>query len=241
MAFAVGISVCATMYIVERQPDGIYENFYYYINDDNMLTVSAYSYEESVEFPSEIDGRLVSTIAAPIYATGNKNLKSVVIPEGIIAIGSGVFKDTLVEKIDFPETLITIGANAFKNSTITEVVLPDSVTNVYEHAFENCNRLTTFHCGKNMSGVGEAAFKNCVALTDVYLNDDIENISTSAFENCNRLKELFVPEGLVSLGTDAFSGCSQLTVRFGREEHPGFWSGWSTTYGSVTEEWGAKR
>ena len=82
----------------------------------------------------------VTSIAANAYS-GNKNITSLKIKNGISKIGSGAFSNcSKLASITIPKSIKTIGANAFKNcKKLSNVTITGGVTKIEKNAFKNAN------------------------------------------------------------------------------------------------------
>lgn len=83
----------------------------------------------------------------------NKKVTDLVIPEGVIEISDGAFKDCTFLK---------------------NVVLPNSVEKIGERAFASCGKLETITIGDGVTYIGAGAFNCCSALKGVYISN-LEN------------------------------------------------------------------
>jgi len=105
------------------------EHFRYTVNDDGVtVTITKYiGPKEAAEvvIPDEIEGKIVTMIGRWTFFDGwwtfsYKYLTSVVIPDGVVSIGTRAFYDCY---------------------SLTSVTIPDSVTSIEESAFGNCELL----------------------------------------------------------------------------------------------------
>ncbi len=94
------------------------------------------------------------------------NIKDVIIPEGVIDIGSAAFYEcTNIKSISLPSTLVSIGSSAF-GSGMNGSYMNATVS------FENCTELTD---------IGAEAFYNELGLEDIVLPDSVKQIGANAF------------------------------------------------------------
>lgn len=124
---------------------------------DSVISIGSYAFadcasltnitvsDENTAYKS-IDGNLYSIDGKTLiqYAVG-KTDTSVIIPDGVTAIGcAAFFYCTSLTSIVIPDGVTTIGdmAFAFCNS-LTSVVIPDSVTEIGYYAFCWCTNLTS--------------------------------------------------------------------------------------------------
>lgn len=80
----------------------------------------------------------------------SKNIRAVVIENGITSIGNSAFNFSLT------------------SGSPTSVTIADSVTRIEDHAFEKCDCLTSISISKSVTFIGSLAFYGCSSLKDVY-------------------------------------------------------------------------
>ena len=88
-----------------------------------------------------------------------KDLRNIVIPEGIIAIGK----------------------SAFSGSSVVSVTLPTTLREIEQSAFENCPNLKSVKCNEGLEKIDYAAFSGCPKLFEIKLPDSIKELDCSAF------------------------------------------------------------
>ena len=134
----------------------------------------------------------------------------VVIPEGVIAIGSGVFNgNDAICKITLPESTEKIGKEAFYRSSLTEINLPEGLTTIGEGAFR-WSKLSQINIPSSVATIGKSAFWGCGGLRQVSLSEGLKTIKAYAFEDCIALEEILIPETVRTVEEDAFWGCKKL-------------------------------
>ena len=131
--------------------------------------------------------------------------------EGIVITDcSDAYKDSLTE-IVVPYGVIAIGSHAFSwCQNITSVYLPDTVTSIEEGAFYECNSLLEINIPEGIECIADQTFSGCHALTSIELPDSVTSIGSDAFRFCKSLKNINIPENTASIGYWAFEGCSSL-------------------------------
>lgn len=150
----------------------------------------------------------------PPYETYKDQVTSLVIEEGVTAIGKYAFYifKNLTEKLVFPNSLKSVWDCAFEgcnglteapqfNNTLTDIgfaafrsckkmkgdlVIPDSVTNLGIQAFSTCSSLDgTLYIGKNVQRLYGGVFYDCSKLTgNLLIPDSVQSIDGSAFYSC---------------------------------------------------------
>ena len=99
-----------------------------------------------------------------------QTLKEVVLPDGILTIGSAAFGYCLgLTEISIPESVTRINYYALWGcGNLTAITIPDSVTIIDDFAFDGCEKLTSIVIPDSVTEVGESAFEYCSSLTTVY-------------------------------------------------------------------------
>lgn len=170
---------------------------------------------------------------------GNRNLKSVIIPEGVEEIGSFTFHSCgNLQKIVLPSTLKRIGTAAFYNcGALKSITIPEGVEEIGKNAFSNCSRLETVELPASLKQIPASMFASCERLCRITgMRDDVE-MGDCAFGGCagladasgliivnrnlfgytgkklghyNTLSELTVPDGVKKISGYAFHNCRDL-------------------------------
>lgn len=168
----------------------------------------------------------------PDYAFGVYNtnlgitskLATVVLPQGLKAIGRGAFINTPeLTSVTLPEGLTAIDEAAFANSGLTAVTIPDSVriisgtdhvtysdSNVDKDsrgAFSGCADLSTVNFGSGLEVIGYGSFSGC-AIQSVDLSESaVRIIGTGAFSKCP-IRSLKLSDSTENIGCDNFYSTS---------------------------------
>ncbi|MDR3012752.1 MAG: leucine-rich repeat domain-containing protein [Chitinispirillales bacterium] len=163
------------------------------IGVDGSASVTATLSEGTLTISGE--GGMMSGAAFP-WENIRETITSVVIEDGVTAIGGHAFRDFVsLTSVTLPNSLILIMANAFQNcSSLTSVTIPNSVRNIFNHVFSGCANLASVTIGDNVIFIGASAFEN-TALTSVTIPDSVQIISGGVFEGCNALTAINVGSG----------------------------------------------
>lgn len=142
-----------------------------------------------------------------------KQIKSIVLREGVTRIGDYAFYDcTALTSVEIPEGVTQIGESAFACcQSLESVTIPGSVTEIGEGAFESCDSMMALELVSGLKCVGAFAFSECVALRELVLPDTVERIERSAFAGTMALHELVIPGNVQEIGDNAFNGSIQLS------------------------------
>ncbi len=99
-------------------------------------------------------------------------LKKIVIPEGVEAIGERAFDGSGITEVTLPTTLKTIGPSAFIDCPIESVKLPKKLTSIDESAFRN-TKLSKIDLPDGIQEIGQSAFES-TGIKKFTLPDDFE-------------------------------------------------------------------
>ncbi|MDD6475477.1 MAG: leucine-rich repeat domain-containing protein, partial [Sodaliphilus pleomorphus] len=136
------------------------------------------------------DFTIPSTITSiATRAFSNTAFSTLVVPEGVTAIGDYAFCTTSsLDSLYLPSTLKEVGEGFLNESAIKRVALPEGITTLpYQ------------------------AFFACLSLESVQLPHSLKTIASQAFLNAEKLKSIDFPENVTEIGSEAFAGCSSLT------------------------------
>lgn len=124
----------------------------------------------------------------------NKEIKHVVIEDGVTDIGYCAFGDCSdLKDITIADSVTNIGKLAFKNcSSLENIIIPNSVEVINSYTFYNCNNITRVTIPTGVTTIDRKAFCECTNLTDIYYggteeqwnkmsisseNDELENVT----------------------------------------------------------------
>ena len=123
-----------------------------------LIHDDAYSGITQVNIPATIDvnGDVYHVKAIGTRAFANCwQLTKVILPEGIVSIGTNAFSWTDLSSINFPSTLKTIRNNAFWDCEgLTSVELPESLETIESYAFAECSNLENLVIPSTVTSIG---------------------------------------------------------------------------------------
>ena len=169
------------------------------------------------------------TSRAPWNSSYIKKIKTIIVEEGVTAVGSYAF---------------------YESTSLTNVVIPRSVTSIGYVAFSKCTTLKSIAVDENNANYcdvdGNLYTKDKTTLvqyaigkedTSFVIPDTVTTIGKCAFEYCPFLKSVVIPEGVTSIGDWTFNSCSSLTIYAEATSKPNGWtSNWNSSKRPVV--WG---
>ena len=165
-----------------------------------------------------------------IVSYGGAKRENVVIPEGVVSIGSLSFYSTSLVSVQFPSTLKTIRGQAFRGNVLTSLEIPSNVNSISANAFNN-NQLPddeAFIYARNSDGsedkthlisYGGAKRENVVIpegvetidyaftwinVTSVVMPSTLKTITNRAFSEC-ALTSLDIPSSVTYIAPGTFN------------------------------------
>lgn len=150
-----------------------------------------------------------------------KNVKGIVIEEGLYAILDDVFNtnilglgdDCTVDHVVFKEHM-SIRPRAFKGMYWLKSVCGEADI-IGREAFKNCYHLTTSGICDHTCEIGSSAYENCYSLQEVSIDASCTENSTltiddGAFRNCSSLVSFDTMGIKLNVGEEAFYNCNSL-------------------------------
>lgn len=162
-----------------------------------------------------------------------KDVKKIVIGEGITGIGADTFSSLRnLTEVVLPTSLTSIGRCAFQTCVALKTIDLSHITSIGEYAFDSCHALTAINISrvtsidsyafqnsglqsvtipKTLTVVPERVFSSCTSLREVILHDRITKIGYSTFNGCTQLRTIAFPKSLKEIDDLAFNRCIALT------------------------------
>lgn len=157
-----------------------------------------------------------STAAPAPWSKLRADIQTVVVEDGITAIGNSAFAAcTKLQTITLADSVTSIGESAFNGSDVFTEISLEKVTAVGKSAFSGCAGLKGVSL-PNVVSIGEQAFANCTGLSSISLGSDdveVESIGIRAFQNCSSL-ETAIFKNVKSIPQWAFQGTALIKVSF---------------------------
>jgi hypothetical protein len=178
----------------------------------NVADVTDKDYPELIQriFSECINCFKLDASGVLIESTGN--ITKLNFPEGIKAVGDGVYKDChLLEEITLSKDTTKIGRSAFENSKwLKNVTNAGAVTSIGAQAFSGCQSLETIDLSDCLQELGNRCFEHCVNLKEMILSAKLSKIPERAFFRCKSLRKLTIPKSVKVIEAEAFAFCNNL-------------------------------
>lgn len=177
----------------------------YRITDDGCLMQFDCQGQTHVELPEGIK-RIGPNYYSPrgvFQNVFNSKMESVVIPEGVEAIGDNSFRDCEnLKSVTLPGTLKAIENSAFQNcKDLEEIVLPEGLETIGDYAFNGCTNLKKIHLPASLNKLGTSAFFHCGTLAEVTgLRQELLT-EYGIFIHCNALAD---EQGFIIVGNTLY-------------------------------------
>jgi DNA polymerase III epsilon subunit-like protein len=163
----------------------------------------------------------------PVYAFRNwKNIKEVIIPEGISEIREHAFEGCCnLEKITFPNSLKIIEKSAFRNCyKLASLDLPINLEAIGTAAFSHCKMLQVLEVPPKVTILGHEIISYCKSLKKIVIPNsvttaynlglDFDNpvFNDKVFYYCprNSSGKITVPYGITHIADQAFRSCASI-------------------------------
>lgn len=166
-----------------------------YSNDSENLNLPPwYRYIKNIKSVVVEDGVTHIGNEAFYYSYGGQTITSITLPTSLKSIGDKAFCFALnIESIDFPEGLVSIGDEAFRLCHLKEVSFPDTMERIGEYAFY-VNNFRNIDLGNGIKTIEPYAFSSSY---------------TSSGEEVCKLESITLPNSLEKLEA-AFCWCYDL-------------------------------
>ena len=163
----------------------------------------------------------VTEILKKDFSFDKKDIKSVIIPDGVKKIGGLAFnRCENLTSVTIPESVKEIGGFAFAGCAINNceskllkikngcAMTDDGLTVLYG----TNSQLTEISIPEGIKIIGDEAFAECKKITKVIIPEGVKKICVIAFCRCKKLSEVIIPESVEEIEGGAFEDCKNLTT-----------------------------
>ena len=168
----------------------------------------------NITIPSSIDG---NEVILKKYAFANKNIKSLVIEDGVTIDQYAFYGCEELTSVKLPGDLTNIELGLFENcSKLTSIVVPNSVTSISSYAFRGCTSLNDITLSNSLKFLYSDVFDNCTSLTSLTFPGSMKELGTNyGLSTCTNLKEVILERGITAISnavSPSFANCKNLTT-----------------------------
>lgn len=196
----------------------------------SITYLSTYTFQNSgltsIEIPASVEhmGTTANTAATAsnnnsLFA-GCTSLTSVVLPAGLLTMGSNTFKDcTSLSRVIYsgyegtdnvlPQGLSVIGSSSFANCAFDNITIPEALKTTNSNVFTGCALERVVYNAIAMTTT--SVFKGMETLETVEFGDKVTSIPGQTFYGCINLKNVTLPETIESISYAAFRDCNSMT------------------------------
>lgn len=190
-----------------------------WVMKDSVLFVSNRVTEiRAYEFADRMDikevrfesGSKLKTIGEYAFL-GCGNLKAIKLPESLITLGEGCFRECAISELTIPSNVKAIPkAMCAWNNNLEAVKFPSRLSDIGSHAFAYCRKLNHVKIPSAVTHIGSNAFSRCVNLEEIFLPAGMKELESYAFSDCESLRSAVMPSNANLLGELIFSSCINL-------------------------------
>jgi basic membrane protein A and related proteins len=193
---------------------------YTYTLLDGNAAITAYTgTDKELTLPEKLDGHPVVKIEDNAFKNCG-SLASLIIPEGVAAIGRTAFAECLkLKSVTIAKSVIAIGPGAFVNTALGKITLKKG-NPIYElkdgvlfdrdqsmlHTYPCGNTAEEYRISDGTLRIEEYAFFANSHIKRIVVPDGLRNIRESAFSGCSSLSSINIPASVTGIGNWAFNG-----------------------------------
>lgn len=181
----------------------------------NIQTTLAVLPEQSFSGCSNLQSVTLSSQLTEIGAEAFEdctNLKSVELPEGLTTLRQSAFANTGLTSVVVPDHITTMETGIFQYCEyLASATLPNHLTELPASLFAGCRRLTDVTLPEGLTALPDSLFSQCESLPSIQIPESVTVIGDATFYLCKKLDAVMLPDRLSSLGDGAFSLCDTLT------------------------------
>ena len=175
--------------------------------------------------PATISGTAVVKIGDSAFS-GNSNLKSITLPEGLKTIGKEAFASCAgLTQIQIPASVETIGNKAFESCSALQSIAVAEGNYYYSGqngvlfdkdgesllVYPAGKTEATYRIPEGVIRIGERSFAFAKNLKTLYLPDSMDTLDDRDLEDAVGLKKVVFSDETMVIGDETFSGCTGLT------------------------------
>lgn len=216
VAFAADVEQATVASDEEQKPTSgtCGEHVTWSLSEDGTLTISGTGEMEDYSDDNESPWKSFS-----------RQIKKVVIEQGVTSIGSCAFQSSRVlSTVEIPASVTKIASDALNDCWDLNTITVDAENEKYvseDNVLFNKDKTTLVFCatGKkdssyiipsSVSRIGKNAFAYTQKLLEITIPETVKTIEDDAFFSCDNLETVTISNGVEEIGSAAFFGCSML-------------------------------
>lgn len=219
---AVPVMILAAGTKVEAETSGDWK--YEVVDNETVKILNYLGEDDEVTVPQTLEQKKVTMIGDSVFS-GDDNLVSVTIPEGVTTLGICCFENcSNLQRVDLPSSLINLGGlSTFTDCiNLTDIEIPEKITSVGYRVFEGCANLTEIKVDEDnpvlyeQNGIvynrEEKRLECCPGgiSGSVTIPEGIEVIEAYAFSSCEKITDIILPSSLKIMKEAVFVSCTGL-------------------------------
>ena len=191
---------------------------------ENLKSVDFYSVESLCSLLVSQRGNPASMVGR--FTIRGKEVKDLVIPEGITTLNNYVFENCAeITSVTLPKSLKRIERGVFSGCKGIEAIsIPDNVEVIRPDAFSGCENLKRVDFSSlanffkvHMGSAGIPSYRLYAGekeVTEVTIPDTISSVWMKMFSGCKSIKTLTIPRHVTTIEADGLKGCSPENLKF---------------------------
>lgn len=210
--------VCTRALAYDAKIDGVFYSLNSYSKTATVTyeTTSYNSYSGEVSIPETVtyDEKTytVTTIGWGAFMD-SKNLTKVVLPETVTTIENYAFQNSGLVDIVIPSGLINVGSLPFQGTPWLDNQ-PEGLLYIGNVAYSYIGTMpegTEIALKEGTVSLAGRVFANQKGLKSISIPSSVRVIGTEAFRDCSSLSEIVLPEGVTTIGELVWFGCTGLS------------------------------
>lgn len=154
-----------------------------------------------------MDGKAIYSAAGDTLVSCHKSTDTVILPSTLRVV-DGFNSNRDVKYVLVPDGVTEICDNAFGNSSLVSIDLPSQMTLIDEYAFYYCQSLTNVSMPASLNTMGEGVFEECSNLASIDIPNSLHIIPQEAFYGCENLSQITWGDSVAIIDSFAFGGCA---------------------------------
>lgn len=164
---------------------------------DSLISIGASAFSDCnrLQFKEYGNAKYLASNTNDYFALieiGNVNFSSCTFHKDTKIIANGAFSYCEnLKSVIIPDSVIAIGVNTFEYCGLTNIVIGNSATSLGKYLFNGCNGLTSIVVPDNITSIGGYTFNDCTNLTSIVMTASVNRIWGYAFNGCTNLTSVY--------------------------------------------------